>query len=368
MVPMSTPTRRLPAEWEQHQATLLSFPHEGADWPGKYAAVKWAFIEIIRKVTGYEPVVLMVKSEKLQAEVTSMLKKAHADISQISFIIQPTNRSWMRDSGPLIVKTQKGKREALQFLFNGWAKYPNYRLDRHVPGAVSKFLNISLTRVLYHGKLVVLEGGAIDVNGTGTLITTEECLMDPNQQVRNSGFTKEDYANIFHDYLGITNVIWLKEGIEGDDTHGHIDDICRFVNRNTVVACTEENTRDPNHLKLNHNLSLLQEARLENGSKLNIVEIPMPGRIDFEDLRLPASYVNFLFTNGCLLVPTFNDKNDTKALGILKELFPEREVIGIHATDLVWGLGTLHCLSREIPGLRENSQGVSPSHTLTKKI
>ena len=346
---MNTPIRRLPAEWENHQATLLAFPHEGADWPGKYAAVKWAFIEIIRKVASYESVVLMVKTEKQQSAISSMLKKAHADTSHVSYIIQSTNRSWMRDSGPIIVKTTEGKREALQFKFNGWAKYPNYRLDRHVPDAVSNFLNIPLTRVNYHGKPVVLEGGAIDVNGTGTLITTEECLIDQQQQMRNAGFTKEDYASIFHDYLGITHVIWLKDGIDGDDTHGHVDDICRFVNQNTVVACMEENTTDPNHKKLKHNLTLLQEARLEEGSKLNIVEIPMPGRIDFEDMRLPASYVNFLYTNGCLLVPTFNDKNDTKVLGILKELFPEREVIGIHAVDLIWGLGTLHCLSREIP-------------------
>ncbi len=346
---MNTPTRRLPAEWEKHQATLLAFPHEGSDWPGKFTAIKWALIEIIRKVTEYEPVVLILKTDRHRKEVHSMLTKAHADTSQLSYIIQPTNRSWMRDSAPVIVKTANGKKEALQFRFNGWAKYPNYRLDKQVPQAISHFLDIPLTQVLYKGKLVVLEGGAIEVNGSGTLITTEECLMDQQKQVRNAGFTKQDYINIFSDYLGISHAIWLDEGIEGDDTHGHIDDICRFVNRNTVVACVEKDTSDPNHRKLSENLLRLQEARLEDRSKLTVVEIPMPGRIDFEDLRLPASYANFLITNGCVLVPTFNDKNDLRAQGILKEIFPGREVIGIHAVDLIWGMGTLHCLSREIP-------------------
>jgi agmatine deiminase len=346
---MNTPSRRLPAEWEKHQATLLAFPYEGADWPGKFSAIKWAFIEIIRKVVLYEPVILIVKSEKHLEEVRLLLKKAHADIHPISYLIQPTNRSWMRDSGPLIVDTPDGTCEALQFWFNGWAKYSNYRLDRQVPNALSAFCKIPLTKVLYKGKPVVLEGGAIDVNGSGTLITTEECLMDQSVQVRNPGFTKEDYAAVFYQYLGITNLIWLGKGIEGDDTNGHIDDICRFVNQTTVVACTEKNTRDPNHLKLSDNLQRLKDARLEDGSRLTVIEIPMPGRIDFEDMRLPASYANFLITNGCIFVPTFSDTNDSLALGILSELFPQRDVIGIHAMDLIWGLGALHCLSREVP-------------------
>ena len=346
---MNIPKRRLPAEWEKHQSTLLAFPHEGADWPGKYAAIKWAFIEIIRKVADFEPVILMVYSKRHGEEVLGMLSKAQADTSQISYIIQATNRCWMRDSGPIIVKIPDGKREALQFRFNGWAKYSNYRLDRNVPAAVSGFLNIPLTRVLYKQKPVVLEGGAIEVNGSGTLITTEECLIDRNKQVRNPGFTKSDYEAIFNKYLGISNTIWLREGIEGDDTHGHIDDICRFVDLDTVVTCVEENKIDPNYKRLKDNLIRLKEARVQDGNKLNVIEIPMPGQLRFENLRLPASYVNYLLTNGCVLVPTFNDKNDSIALGIIRDCFPEREVIGIHAVDLVWGLGTLHCLSREIP-------------------
>ncbi len=345
---MNTVSRRFPAEWEKHQATLLSFPSEGRDWPGKYHAIKWAFVELIKKVTTYEPVILLVKSEELRDTVSLMLRKAHVDLSQVSYIIRETNRNWMRDTAPAIVKTENGGREAIQFGFTGWAKYRNHRKDQRIPEAVADHLGLPLIQAIYKNKLVVLEGGSIDVNGCGTLITTEECLMDPVQQVRNRDFKKEDYENVFREYLGVTNTIWLGDGIEGDDTHGHVDDICRFVNRNTVVAVQEPNQGDQNHRKLEANLEILKNARLENGEKLNIVPMPMPGRIDFEDMRLPASYVNFLVTNGCVLMPTFNDKNDQTALGILTDLFPERDVIGISSIDLIWGLGTLHCLSHEI--------------------
>jgi len=346
---MSNLTRRLPAEWEKHQATLLAFPHDGKDWPGKYDAVKWAFVEIIRKVAPHETVLLVVKSREQRDRVAAMLQQAHADAAKVRYITLRTNRSWMRDSGPVVVKRSDGKREALQFRFNGWAKYPNHRLDAKIPSATAVALDLPLTQVRYDGKPVVLEGGAIEVNGSGTLITTEECLLDADTQVRNPGFSKKDYEAVFNQVLGIRNVIWLGEGIDGDDTHGHVDDICRFVNRNTVVACVEKNRIDINHKRLRNNFERLKRARLEDNSQLQVVPIPMPGRIDFEDLRLPASYVNFLITNGCVLVPTFNDPNDGKALGILSELFMGRKVIGIHAVDLIWGLGTLHCLSHEIP-------------------
>jgi len=345
---MNNITRRFPAEWEKHQATLLSFPSEGRDWPGKYHAIKWVFVEMIKKVTTYEPVILVVKNDELREKISGMLEQAHVDPSAVNYIIKDTNRNWMRDSGPAIVKTIDGGREAIQFGFTGWAKYKNHKKDQGIPAAVASHLGIKVTPAMYNNKLVVLEGGSIDVNGCGTLITTEECLMDPVLQVRNPGFGKQDYENVFREYLGVTNTIWLGEGIEGDDTHGHVDDICRFVNKNTVVAVYEPNISDPNHHKLEANLEILKNASLENGEKLNVVKIPMPARLDFEDLRLPASYVNFLVTNGCVLMPTFNDKNDYKALGIMTELFPTRDVIGINAVDLVWGLGTLHCLSHEI--------------------
>jgi agmatine deiminase len=340
---------RIPAEWEKHQYTLLAFPYEGRDWPGKFHAVKWAFVEIIRKVTLFEDVLLIVKSDDQKQVVSGMLEQAHVNPKKVRYIIKDTNRGWMRDSGPIIIRNPDGSKQALQFGFNGWAKYSNFRKDLSNPEIVASSLKIPLQKVMHNGHHVVLEGGAIDFNGKGTLITTEECLLDAKIQVRNPGFTKKDYEEVFRFYLGISKVIWLGEGIEGDDTHGHVDDICRFVNENTVVACKESNTKDKNHKILEANLERLAGEKLQNGEKINVVSIPMPSRLDFEDLRLPASYVNFLITNGCVLVPTFNDKNDYKALGIFTDIFPDHEVIGISAIDLIWGLGTLHCLSREIP-------------------
>ncbi len=343
------PARRRPAEWEPHEAVLLAFPADGRDWPGKFGAIRWAFVEFIRRVAQSEPVLLLVGSPEHRAAVRRMLRQARVPLSRIRFLLRRTNRSWMRDAGPIIVRTASGGREALEFRFTGWAKYGNHRLDRRVPAAVARVLRIPRVAVRHRGRAVVLEGGAIEVNGRGTLITTEECLLDPRTQVRNPGFGHADYEAVFREYLGVTNVIWLGEGIEGDDTHGHVDDICRFVNPSTVVACVEEDPRDPNHRRLAANRERLEGARLEDGRRLEIVPLPLPSRIDFEELRLPASYANFLITNESVLVPTFNDPRDRLALGLLAELMPGRTVIGIHALDLVWGLGTLHCLSQEIP-------------------
>ena len=346
---MSTPNnRRFPAEWEKQQGILLCFPHNGKDWPGKYEAIQWAFVEFIKKIATFEQVFLIVADEDLKAKVIEILETATVQMANISFIIYKTNRSWMRDSGPIIVKNGT-KREALNFNFNGWAKYKNINLDKHVPTKVSKFLNIPIIQVLQNGKPVIVEGGAIDSNGCGTLLTSEECLMHPTIQVRNSNFTKSDYEAVFKQYLGVTNVIWLGNGIEGDDTHGHIDDLCRFVNENTVVTIVESDTEDSNYKPLQDNLKRLQNAKLEDGKSLNIIELPMPKRIIFDGLVLPASYANFLILNNCVLVPTFNDAKDRIALNILAECFPNREIIGISAIDIIWGFGTLHCLSQQIP-------------------
>jgi agmatine deiminase len=345
---MTTYTRRFPAEWEKQQGILLCFPHNGKDWPGKYEAVQWAFVEFIKKVAIYEQVFLVVADEIQKEKVAEMLETAHAKTSNVSFIIHKTNRSWMRDSGPIIVKNG-ATREALNFNFNGWAKYKNINLDKYVPAKVGEFLDIPVTQVMYKGKPVIVEGGAIDVNGKGTLLTSEECLMHPDIQVRNPGFTKDDYEAVFKEYLGVTNVIWLRDGIEGDDTHGHIDDLCRFVNEDTIVTIVELDPNDSNYKPLQENLKILQNAKLENGKSPIVVALPMPKRIDFEGLRLPASYANFLILNNCVLVPTFNDANDRAALNILAECFPDREIIGISAIDFIWGFGTLHCLSQQIP-------------------
>ena len=340
--------RRFPAEWEKQQGILLCFPHNGKDWPGKYGAVQWAFVEFIKKVAAFEEVFLVVADENLKKKVQEMLETAHAELNRVSFIIHKTNRSWMRDSGPIIVKNG-ASREALNFNFNGWAKYKNYKLDRLIPSRIASFLNIPLTSVLYKGKPVILEGGAIDVNGRGTLLTSEECLMHSDIQVRNPGFTKADYEAIFREFLGISHVIWLGDGITGDDTHGHIDDLCRFVNEDTIITVVESDPKDSNYAALQENLKRLQNTKLENGKAPKIVTLPMPGRLDFDGLRLPASYANFLILNHSVLVPVFNDLNDRLALNIIAECFPERKIIPISAIDLIWGFGTLHCLSQQVP-------------------
>ena len=344
----TTNNRRFPAEWEKQQGILLCFPHNGKDWPGKFEAIQWAFVEFIKKIATFEQVFLIVADENLKAKVIEILETATVHMANISFIIYKTNRSWMRDSGPIIVQNGT-KREALNFNFNGWAKYKNIHLDKHVPAKVGKFLNIPITQVVYKGKPVIVEGGAIETNGKGTLITSEECLLHPDIQVRNPNFTKANYEAVFKEYLGITNVIWLGDGIEGDDTHGHIDDLCRFVNENTIVTIVESDPKDSNYKPLQDNLKRLQNAKLETGKSPKILTLPMPKRIDFDGLRLPASYANFLILNKCVLVPTFNDAKDRIALNILAECFPNREIIGISAIDLIWGFGTLHCLSQQIP-------------------
>lgn len=342
--------RRFPAEWEKQEGVLLCFPHNGNDWPGKFQAIQWAFVEFIKKVSTYETVFLVVASTELKYKVANMLTKAAIDLSNISFIIQKTNRSWMRDSGPIIVEGKMGW-EALNFNFNGWAKYSNYKLDKHIPLKISNVLNLPLTKVTYKGKPVVLEGGAIEVNGKGTLITSEECLLDQSVQVRNPGLSKEDYENIFAEYLGVTNTIWVGNGITGDDTHGHIDDLCRFVNENTIVTVIESDKNNANYKTLQDNLERLKSAVLQDGSQPTIVTLPMPNPIVFDEVTLPASYANFLIINNAVLVPVFNDANDRLALNTLADCFPDREIIGISAIDLIWGFGTLHCLSQQIPSM-----------------
>jgi agmatine deiminase len=340
-------SRRFPAEWERQQGVLLCFPHNGNDWPGKFGAIQWAFVEFIKKVAERETVFLVVENAAQEQKVTDMLRKGEVRLKNVSFIHQRTNRSWMRDSGPIIVQNGK-QREAINFHFNGWAKYPNHRLDRHVPQAVASHLGLPLIAATHKGRNVVLEGGALEVNGKGTLITTEECLLHPSIQVRNAGFTREDYEAVFREYLGITNTIWLGDGIVGDDTHGHIDDLCRFVNADTVVTVVESDKKDANYAPLQDNLARLRAAKLEDGSPLNIVELPMPRPVVFDGVQIPASYANFLIINGAVLVPTFNDANDRHALNTLATCFPDRDIIPISAIDLIWGFGTLHCLSQQI--------------------
>lgn len=339
---------RLPAEWEEHKSTIICWPHQKEDWPEKFEPIPWVYVEIIKNICEGEIVRLFVQSEAVIPKIRKYLERARVDTANIDFIISQTDRGWMRDSSPAFVK-QDDKTVAIKFKFNGWAKYSNWKKDKNIPKTLSKVLDVDLVDAELAGKEIVLEGGAIDYNGGGTLLTTEECLMDQKIQVRNPGFTKKDYEKTFSDYLGTKKIIWLGKGISGDDTHGHIDDLCRFVNYDTVVLCREKNSKDENYLHLEENFERLQGETIANGSKLNVIELPMPSPINFEDLRLPASYANFYISNSSVLVPTFNDPNDRIALYILSELFPTRKVIGIHAVDLVWGLGTIHCLTHEEP-------------------
>ncbi|MCX8057301.1 MAG: agmatine deiminase family protein [Ignavibacteria bacterium] len=340
---------RLPAEWEKHEATWIGWPYNKEDWPGKFQPIPWVFAEIVRKIIEGEQVYIIVQNETHQKSAIQVLKKVGIDFSQIVFVHQKTDRNWLRDSSSFFVKDDKGNVHPIRFKFNAWAKYKNYKYDEKIPQTISKVLNKKLIDAEYQNRIVVLEGGAIDTNGDGTLITTEECLLDEKTQTRNPGFTKKDYEKVFEKYLGIKKIIWLKNGIIGDDTHGHVDDVCRFVNKNTLLLCSEKNSHDENYFILQENKEILQGEQLADGSKIEIIDLPMPKPLYFEGQRLPASYANFYISNAYVLVPTFNDVNDKVALGILSELFPDRNVVGIHAVDLVWGLGTIHCLTHEQP-------------------
>jgi agmatine deiminase len=337
---------RLPAEWEPHEGTWIGWPHNTTDWPGKFAPIPWVYGEIIRKLAGGEIVHTLVESKVHEAGARRILKRNRTDLAQVVFHRFLTDRGWTRDSGPaFVVRRGKAPRLAVaHFDFNGWAKYPDFRKDRKLAAWAARKIGVPS---LASG--IVLEGGSIDVNGRGTLVTTEECLLDPDVQVRNPGLTRAGYEKVFRDSFGVTNVLWLSRGIAGDDTHGHVDDLCRFVDATTVVACREENPKDENYAALEENRERLEGARLEDGRKLSVVALPMPAPLFLDGRRLPASYANFYAANAAVLVPTFNDPKDRIALGILSEVFRGRPVVGIHAVDLVWGLGTLHCLTRQQP-------------------
>jgi agmatine deiminase len=342
---------KMPAEWERHRATWIGWCSNKNDFPGKIATIHWVYGEIARKlIEGGETVAILVQDEKHEAQAARVLTKVGADFAQIEFYQIPHNRGWMRDSGPMFVRNDEtGEVAVIKFRFNAWAKYDDWRLDNEVARKYAATEKRKLFEVEYKGKEVVLEWGAIDVNGAGTLLTTEECLLDEEIQTRNPGLTRDDYDEIFRQNIGIANTLWLNRGIVGDDTHGHIDDFCRFVNRDTIVLAEEKNGNDPNHRILEENRERLDGFKLENGSRPEIVRLPMPAPLVFNGQRLPASYANFYIANNSVLVPTFNDENDRYALNVLAELFPGRKIVGIHAVDLVWGLGTLHCLTQQEP-------------------
>jgi agmatine deiminase len=338
----------IPAEWEPHEATWIGWPHNRSDWPGKFQTIPWVYGEICRKIAPGEIVRIIVNSATHETSSKRILRKVGVDLQRIQFFRFPTDRGWTRDFGPMFVKSKQGL-AVNEFGFTGWAKYPNHRKDRTIHAKAARTLKIRSFKPLFHNKPFVLEGGAIDVNGRGTLLTTEECLLDQEAQVRNPGMSKAKTEQALREYLGVTNILWLGKGIAGDDTHGHVDDLARFVNPNTIVLCRENDASDVNYRPLWENRERLEEARLENGSKPQIVDLPMPEPLFFDGVRLPASYANFYFSNAALLVPTFNDPKDRAALGILSELVTDRPVVGIHAVDLLWGFGTIHCLTQQQP-------------------
>ena len=355
---------RMPAEWEPHEATWIAWPHNRDDWPGKFAPVPWVYTEIVRHLSRVETVCIVVAGGTMKRGVAGLLDRAGVDLERVQFFKAATDRVWMRDSGPTFVIRDQAAGSVSQeespaepiglidWKFNAWAKYADHLKDKHIPRRIARKLGLHrwIPRVELQGKLVrvVLEGGAIDVNGRGSLLTTEECLLSP-VQCRNPGLDRPGLEKVLADYLGVRHVIWLGRGIAGDDTHGHVDDLARFVDPRTVVTVVEPRADDPNHEPLADNLQRLQSARDQDGQSLRVVTLPMPVPVVFDGQRLPASYANFYIANGLVLVPTFNDPADRIALNTLAELFPDRQVIGIHCVDLVLGLGTLHCLSQQQP-------------------
>ena len=324
---------RMPADWEPHEATWLAWPHEKSDWPGKFAPVPWLYGEIVRHLARVERVRIITQEE---SRVRGILKKCGADPNAVEFFDYPTNRSWTRDYGPIFVKNPAIG--IAHWRFNGWAKYDNDQCDAAIPGRIARDLKIPIVETG-----LVLEGGAIDVNGAGKMLATEECLLS-EVQARNPGVSRRELESAFKKYLGMNEVIWLGRGIAGDDTHGHVDDITRFTSADTVVTVLEDDKSDPNYEPLRENL-----GRLKSRGDLRVATLPMPEPVYFNGQRLPASYANFYIANGIVLAPVFGDKNDRVALNMLARLFPDREVTGIYCRDLVLGLGTLHCMTQQQP-------------------
>ncbi len=369
--PGATPAElgyRMPAEWEPHAATWIAWPHNRQDWPGKFQPIPWVYAEIIRHLSRHEIVEIIVNNAAAERAARKLLQSAGVELgARVRFHHWPTDRVWTRDSGPIFLRKDSSPRTlmpsgspgerpllATAWRFNAWAKYPNWKNDAAVAARIAQAQQIpSVCPTLELGSRkhhLVLEGGSIDVNGWGTLLTTEECLLSP-VQARNPRVTREQLEKAFADYLGISKVLWLGSGIVGDDTHGHVDDLARFVGPDTVVAVVEREPTDANFAPLQENLRRLHSMTDQDGKPLRVVELPMPGPVSFQGRRLPASYANFYIANGLVLVPTFNDKNDRVALNILAELFSDREVVGIYCGDFIWGFGAIHCMTQQQPAV-----------------
>lgn len=350
----------MPAEWEPHEATWLGWPHERTDWPGKFAPIPWVYAEIVRHLARVERVRILVEGKDAEAGARRVLQKSGVNLAAVEFFRIPTNRGWTRDSGPIFVKNAAGEIAITHWKFNAWAKYDDYQKDAAFVTHANRRLKLPLWQPTAAWpqqstpqrktlpQRIVLEGGSIDVNGRGTLLTTEECLLSPIQ-ARNPGMSRDQIETVLRDYLGATNVLWLRNGIAGDDTHGHVDDLARFVDPSTVVTVIEQDPAEANYAPLQENLALLKEMKDQSGHPLRIETLPMPEPVFFVGQRLPASYANFYIANRIVLVPTFSDADDRVALSTLASLFPDRQIIPIPCRDLVLGLGTIHCLTQQQP-------------------
>lgn len=334
-----------PAEFAPHDATWLSWPHKEASWPGKIDTIFPVYAQFIKLVAEGERVCVNVVDEAMKQKALRYVQEAGADLSRVEFYIHPTNDAWCRDHGPafLLHRTEK-KKMIVDWGYNAWGgKYPPFDLDDNIPTLVAQHYNLP---VVYPG--IVMEGGSVEFNGRGTLLTTTACLLNEN---RNPHLNQDQIEQYLRAYYGVDHILWLGDGIVGDDTDGHIDDLTRFVNADTVVTVVEHSRADENYIMLKENLEQLHTLKLENGKPMNIVELPMPSAVVYDDMRLPASYANFYISNRYVVVPTFRDKNDDKALDILQGCFPDRKVVGLDSVDIIWGLGSFHCLSQQEPSL-----------------
>jgi len=344
---------RMPAEWEPHEATWIAWPHNQSDWPGKFDCIPFIYAEIVRHLSRVEKVHIIVNDAAFERSARKVLSECGALANSIHFHRWPTDRVWTRDSGPIFVRNGS-KLVITNWRFNAWAKYPDWKNDDLLPDHVGDLLGMDehVPAAIQRGKIhrVVLEGGSIDVNGRGSMLTTEECLLSKKQQ-RNAGLNRRDLETAFAKYLGVHNVIWLGAGIAGDDTHGHVDDISRFVGPRTVLTAVEHNRRDKNHAPLKENFKRLCSATDQDGKRLEVIELPMPAPVVHRNQRLPASYANFYIANGLVLVPIFGDPNDRLALDIIADAFPKRSIIPIYCRDFIWGLGAIHCMTQQQPAI-----------------
>ena len=349
-VPPGAVRRRFPAEWSRHRATWIAWPHHEPDWPGKFAAIPWVYGEIVRVLHTHETVEVLCSDDDVRENASRVLEAHAIDLRRVRLHIVPTDRVWTRDSGPTAVRHHDGGIAWIGWAFNAWAKYDNFARDAGVADRIALLSGLPIEHAVRgdDGAPLVLEGGGIETNGNGVLLVTEEWLLS-SEQVRNPGLDRAGYERAFARYLGIDRTIWLGRSCVGDDTHGHIDDVARFVDEHTVVLAYEPDPEDANHEGSADNMRRLELAARDMPGGLRIVKLPFPRPVMMDGERLPASYANFYIANDVVMVPTFNDRRDREALDTLAALFPSRQVIGIHAVDLVWGLGTLHCLTQQEP-------------------